>query len=85
MNRQVPSGRRWRRGQTAVIMLFAMPTLFGARIIRSLIRVREWQKGQTMTEYSMMVASVAVAVLSAYLVMGTYLKNLLSGIDNGLL
>jgi Flp pilus assembly pilin Flp len=55
------------------------------RINKSFIRVGEWKKGQTTTEYAMVVASVAVAVLSGYLTMGVYLKNLLNGIVYGLL
>jgi Flp pilus assembly pilin Flp len=38
--------------------------------------------GQTMTEYALILAAVAVVVFAGYQIMGTDINNLLSSIDN---
>jgi hypothetical protein len=44
------------------------------RINRSFIRVREWQKGQTMTEYVLIVSALAEVVFVAYRSLGADFK-----------
>jgi Flp pilus assembly pilin Flp len=50
------------------------------------IRVREramrWQKGQTMTEYALILSAVAVVVFVGYKTMGTQISDLLTTIDS---
>jgi Flp pilus assembly pilin Flp len=41
-------------------------------------------RGQTMTEYALILAAVAVAVYGAYAVMGNNIGTLASGIDSAL-
>ena len=52
------------------------------------IRVREFQmrlsKGQTMTEYALILAAVAVVVFVTYEVMGQQINNLVNFIDSDL-
>lgn len=54
------------------------------RICRSFIRVREWHKGQTMTEYAMIISAVVIVVLVGYQTMGSSLRTLLQALDNQL-
>jgi Flp pilus assembly pilin Flp len=54
------------------------------RINRSFIRVREWQKGQTMTEYVLIVSAMAEVVFVAYRSLGTELRVLLNAINSAL-
>jgi Flp pilus assembly pilin Flp len=54
------------------------------RINELFIRAREWQKGQTMTEYALILSAVAVVVFVGYQTMGTDIKGLLNAIDNQL-
>ena len=52
------------------------------------IRAREFQKrlskGQTMTEYALILAAVAVVVFVTYEVMGQQINNLVNFIDSDL-
>jgi Flp pilus assembly pilin Flp len=51
---------------------------------RWLIRVREWQHGQTMTEYALILSAVAVVVFVTYQVMGQDVNSLVNKIDKTL-
>jgi Flp pilus assembly pilin Flp len=48
------------------------------------VKVREYQRGQTMTEYALILAAVAVVVFAGYQIMGTDINGLLSNIDTKL-
>jgi Flp pilus assembly pilin Flp len=47
-------------------------------------RVREYNRGQTMAEYALILAAVAVVVFVGYQTMGTTITSLLSTIDSSL-
>ena len=51
---------------------------------RWFIRVREWQQGQTMTEYALILSAVAVVVFVTYQVMGQDVNSLVNKIDKTL-
>ncbi len=51
---------------------------------RIFVKAREWRKGQTMTEYALILSAVAVVVFVAYQTMGTDIKGLLTTIDGQL-
>ena len=57
-------------------------------IVRIFIRYREKAvqqlRGQTMTEYALILAAVAVVVYGAYQVMGNSIASLASGVDSAL-
>jgi Flp pilus assembly pilin Flp len=53
-------------------------------ITRIFVRAREWHKGQTMTEYALILSAVAVVVYIGYQTMGTNITSLLTGVDNQL-
>ena len=60
------------------------------RLTKMYLRVREFHrrltKGQTMTEYAMIVALIAVVVFVTYQVMGQNINNLATwAVDNDLL
>jgi Flp pilus assembly pilin Flp len=46
--------------------------------------VRESERGQTMTEYALILAAVAVVVYAGYQLMGTDINALLTNIDGKL-
>jgi Flp pilus assembly pilin Flp len=52
------------------------------------IRIREWHKGlskgQTMTEYALILAAVAVVVFITYEYMGQDITSLVNGVDSDL-
>ncbi len=48
------------------------------KITRMFVKVREYQRGQTMAEYALIMAAVAVVVFVGYQTMGTTITNLLS-------
>jgi Flp pilus assembly pilin Flp len=52
------------------------------------IRIRESavrsSRGQTMTEYTLIVVAVAIAVFGAYLALGNNVSSLASGVDSTL-
>jgi Flp pilus assembly pilin Flp len=58
------------------------------RISRTYLRTLEWSKrlgkGQTMTEYALILAAVAIVVFVTYEVMGQDIGTLVSHIDNAL-
>lgn len=55
---------------------------------KTLVRARESvvrsTRGQTMTEYTLVVVAVAVAVFAAYLALGNNVATLASGVDSTL-
>jgi Flp pilus assembly pilin Flp len=58
------------------------------RISRMYLKALEWgkrlRKGQTMTEYALILAAVAIVVFITYEVMGQDIGTLVSHIDNAL-
>ena len=48
------------------------------------VRAREFGRGQTMAEYALILAAVAVVVFVGYQTMGTTITTLLSSIDSNL-
>jgi Flp pilus assembly pilin Flp len=49
-----------------------------------IVKVREYQKGQTMAEYALILAAVAVVVFAGYQTMGTTITGLLTTVDGKL-
>ncbi len=58
------------------------------RMVRSFLQVRErlngFVRGQTMTEYALILAAVAVVVFATYETMGQNIESLLSKVDSSL-
>ena len=54
------------------------------KITGMFVKVREYHRGQTMTEYALILAAVAVVVFAGYQIMGTDINNLLSSVDGKL-
>ena len=54
------------------------------KLTRLFVKVREYQRGQTMTEYALILSAVAVVVFVGYQTMGTTINNLLSTVDGQL-
>jgi Flp pilus assembly pilin Flp len=48
------------------------------------VRLREYQRGQTMTEYALILSAVAVVVFIGYQTMGTDIGTLLTSVDGQL-
>jgi len=48
------------------------------------VKVREYQRGQTMAEYALILAAVAVVVFVGYQTMGTTITTLLGSVDTKL-
>jgi Flp pilus assembly pilin Flp len=53
-------------------------------ITRMFVKVREYQQGQTMAEYALIMAAVAVVVFVGYQTMGTTITTLLGSVDGKL-
>ena len=53
-------------------------------IKKAYVMVREYQRGQTMAEYALIMAAVAVVVFAGYQTMGTTITTLLSTVDTKL-
>jgi len=53
-------------------------------VIRLRERIRKLTKGQTMTEYALILAAVAVVVYAFYLTMGNDIGSLVNRIDTDL-
>jgi Flp pilus assembly pilin Flp len=49
-----------------------------------LVKVREYQRGQTMAEYALIMAAVAVVVFVGYQTMGTTVTTLLGSVNSQL-
>ena len=54
------------------------------KIIGMFVKAREFQKGQTMAEYALIMAAVAVVVFVGYQTMGSTITTLLGTVDNKL-
>ncbi len=48
------------------------------------VKAREVSRGQTMTEYALILSAVAVVVFVGYQTMGTDIKSLLTSVDGQL-
>ena len=48
------------------------------------IKVREYQRGQTMTEYALILSAIAVVVFIGYQTMGGTIGTLLTSVDTSL-
>jgi Flp pilus assembly pilin Flp len=48
------------------------------------VRAREYSRGQTMAEYALILAAVAVVVFAGYQTMGTTITTLLTSVDSNL-
>jgi Flp pilus assembly pilin Flp len=48
---------------------------------QTIVKVREQMRGQTMTEYALILAAVAIVVYAGYQTMGTDIQTLLNSID----
>ena len=53
-------------------------------ITKLVLRARELNRGQTMAEYALILAAVAVVVFVGYQTMGTTITTLLSSVDGSL-
>jgi len=53
-------------------------------ITKMFVKAQNWHKGQTMTEYALIMAAVAVVVYTGYQTMGTTIKSLLTTVDTSL-
>jgi len=53
-------------------------------ITRKYLSAREWSKGQTMTEYALILSAVAVVVYIGYQTMGGDIGTLLTAVDGNL-
>ena len=51
------------------------------RITGMFVKLREYQHGQTMAEYALILAAIAVIVFAGYQTMGTTITSLLSSVD----
>jgi Flp pilus assembly pilin Flp len=54
------------------------------KITRMFVRAREYQRGQTMAEYALILSAVAVVVFVGYETMGTTITALLTSVDGKL-
>lgn len=54
------------------------------KITRMFVKVREYQAGQTMAEYALILAAVAVIVFVGYQTMGSTISTLLGTVDTKL-
>ena len=54
------------------------------KIARLFVRMREYQRGQTMAEYALIMAAVAVVVFVGYQTMGSTITTLLTTVDTSL-
>jgi Flp pilus assembly pilin Flp len=45
---------------------------------------RKWSKGQTMTEYALIMAAIAVVVFAVYQTMGTDIETLVNSVNSSL-
>ena len=48
------------------------------------VRLREYKRGQTMTEYALILAAIAVVCMVGYSAMGTTITTLLTSVDGQL-
>jgi Flp pilus assembly pilin Flp len=52
--------------------------------IKAYVKADELARGQTMAEYALILAAVAVVVYAAYQTMGTTIKSVLTSVDSQL-
>ncbi len=50
-------------------------------INRMFVKAREWHKAQTMTEYALILAAVAIVVFVTYEVLGQDINSLVNAVD----
>jgi len=53
-------------------------------ITKVFVRAQNWHRGQTMTEYALIMAAVSVVVYAGYKTMGTNITTLLGVVDGQL-
>jgi Flp pilus assembly pilin Flp len=53
-------------------------------VTKLVVRAREYGRGQTMAEYALILAAVAVVVFVGYQTMGTTITTLLGSVDTSL-
>ena len=53
-------------------------------IRKAYVKVTEYNRGQTMTEYALILAAVAIVVFLGYQTMGTTITGMLSSLDGDL-
>jgi Flp pilus assembly pilin Flp len=53
-------------------------------LIKMYVKLDGYRRGQTMTEYALILAAVAVVVYAGYQTMGTTLQTLLNTVDSKL-
>ncbi|MGD0118858.1 MAG: Flp family type IVb pilin [Candidatus Binatus sp.] len=54
------------------------------KVTRMFVKMREYPAGQTMAEYALILAAVAVIVFVAYQTMGSTISSLLGTVDSNL-
>jgi Flp pilus assembly pilin Flp len=54
------------------------------RKLKNAVRLFQWSKGQTMAEYALLLASVAIIVFSGYQRMGSTITTVLATVDGKL-
>ncbi len=54
------------------------------KITGMFVKVREYQRGQTMTEYALILSAVAVVVFVGYQTMGSTISTLIGVVDGKL-
>jgi Flp pilus assembly pilin Flp len=54
------------------------------KVTRMFVKMREYPAGQTMAEYALILAAVAVIVFVAYQTMGSTISSLLGTVDTNL-
>jgi Flp pilus assembly pilin Flp len=54
------------------------------KITRMFVKMHEYRRGQTMAEYALILAAVAVVVFVGYQTMGTTITTLLTSVDGKL-
>ena len=52
--------------------------------MKAYVALEEYRRGQTMTEYALILAAVAVVVYAGYQTMGSTIQNLLNTVDSAL-
>jgi Flp pilus assembly pilin Flp len=53
-------------------------------ITKMFVKAHNWHRGQTMTEYALILSAVAVVVYAGYKTMGTSITGLLTSVDGNL-
>jgi Flp pilus assembly pilin Flp len=53
-------------------------------ITKMFVKAQNWHKGQTMTEYALILSAVAVVVYAGYKTMGSSISGLLTSVDGQL-